>query len=72
MKQLGYIAINQHGEFLRLHDPDKHPRLQLMSRLSATHTSKMCCKTKDGKSKHFGYVVRGGWWQIYRVSEWVG
>lgn len=72
--KLGYIAINQYGETVKLTEPT-HPRKQLLSALflstgGLSHCEKMYCETTDGQTKHVGYVIGGGWWSIYEIHDW--
>ena len=72
--KLGYIAINQYGETVKLTELT-HPRKQLLSALflrtgGVSHCEKMYCETTDGQTKHVGYVIGGGWWSIYEIHDW--
>jgi hypothetical protein len=68
--ELGYLAIDERtGQQLNLSSPNS-PRKQLLEKLGASSASKIYCDTKDGKTRHTGYIVRGGWWRIYKVCEW--
>lgn len=69
-KQLGYIAVNQYGETLRLTKPD-YPKKQLLDKLSASNAKKMYIDGPKG-AKHVGYVISGLWWTIYEVHAWEG
>lgn len=68
MKQLGYIAEDQFGQ--TYHIGNNPPRKWLLSHLGRQHADKMYCDTKDGKTKHVGYIIGGLWLSIYRVCEW--
>lgn len=62
---LSYIAIDQYGNHILI---EKHPRKELMEHFGIQHASKMYVDTKDGKSMHIGYVVRGHWCRVLGVE----
>jgi len=62
-----FMGIDQYGE--TYHDL-VHPRKDLMERLGRKSASRMYVDTKDGVSKHIGYVIAGRWVQIYEVTQW--
>ena len=70
MKQniLGIMARDQYGEVIHL--PSKHPRKHLLSKLGRQHVAKMYVDTKDGSTKHIGYIVSKRWFTLYNISEW--
>ena len=70
--KLGYMARSNRGSTYHLVDPDKHPRSQLLDKLGARSAQKIYCDTKEGKTQHIGYIIRGEWFTIYEVHEWVG
>ena len=65
--KLGYIAIDQYGTHYKI---EKNPRKELLEQLYATHAGKMYVDTKDGKTKHIGYIINGLWLNVYAVHEW--
>lgn len=67
MKLLGFLAIDQYGQHYTI---KKHPRKELLEHFGATHADKMYCDTKDGKTKHVGYIISGLWLEVYSVNEW--
>lgn len=69
--KLGYIAINQYGETVKLTELT-HPRKQLLIKLGLSHCEKMYCERADGQGEpvHVGYVIGGGWWSIYEIHDW--
>ena len=67
--KLGYIAINQYGETVKLTELT-HPRKQLLNRLGVSHCEKMYCERANGEPVHVGYVIGGGWWSIYEIHDW--
>lgn len=69
MKQLGIMARDQYGETIHLPDC-KHPRKALLEKLGRQHAAKMYCDTKDGQTKHVGYVIASRWFTLYAVCEW--
>lgn len=69
MKIIGFLAEDQYGCLVKLPEP-KHPRKQLLQKLGLQHTAKMYCDTKDGQSKHVGYVLGKRWFHLWTVSEW--
>jgi len=61
-----YMAIDQYGQtFHGL----TYPRKELSERLSNKHINKMYCDTKDGYSKHIGYVIGGHWCEVFEVKR---
>lgn len=71
--KLGYIAINQYGQTVKLTELS-HPRKQLLNKLGASHCEKMYCERTDehGEPVHVGYVIGGGWWNLYEIHAWKG
>ena len=66
--QLGYMATDQYGEFFHI---GKHPPRQwLLDHFGRKHSDKMYCDTKDGRTRHEGYIIAGHWLTIFRVCEW--
>lgn len=65
--QYNYIGIDQYNQLCRI---KAHPRKELMEWLSATHARKMFLDHKDGNSYHIGYVIRGHWIEVFKLSEW--
>jgi len=53
-----------------LHNIGPYPRKYLMDRYGTKHAEKVYVDTRDGKSNHVGYIVRGEWWQLYTVTPW--
>ena len=68
-KLLGFMGQDQYGQTYHL-EP-QHPRKQLLDRLGYKSAQKMYIDTKDGVSKHIGYIVGGLWITLYEVHEWV-
>ena len=64
------IGIDQHGQ--HYDDLGKYPRKVLLEKLCCGHADKMYCNTKDGKTKHIGYIISGLWITLYNMSEWLG
>jgi hypothetical protein len=64
-----YLAINQYGEKI-IFEADNHPRKALLDKLCVKHAQKMYVDKLDGSSIHIGYIVAGGWWTIYNVTNW--
>lgn len=70
--KLGYLATNRStGEKLSLYGTN-HPRKQLLEKLGRKHADKIYCDSKDGQTRHVGYIVAGAWWNIWEVHEWQG
>lgn len=67
--KLGYMAIDQYGQHYKI---DKYPRKELLGQLYAKHAEKMYVDTKDGNTKHIGYIINGLWLTVYQVNEWTG
>ena len=69
---LGYLAHGiRYGTTHHLTKP-KHPRKQLLQACGRESARKMYCNTKDGKSRHVGYIVAGEWYEIHEVHDWKG
>ena len=66
---IGYIAIDQYGETIKLTNI-KFPKKQLMEKLNVNCVSKMYIDTEDSKTKHIGYISKGRWYRIYKIYEW--
>ena len=71
-KKLGYMAVGNYGTTLQLTDAKKHPRGQLLKKLGASHAAKMYTDTKDGETKHIGYIIGGEWFTVFEVHAWEG
>lgn len=65
--KLGYIAINQYGDKVEI---TKNPRKELMEWAGTTKIEKMYVDTKDGLTKHVGYIVQNMWFTVYEIHEW--
>ena len=70
--KLGYIALGSYGSTLRLTDPEKHPRKQLLSKLGRNKATRIYRDDKYGNPKHIGYEVAGEWFDIFEIHEWNG
>lgn len=68
MKQLGYMARDQHGQ--TYHIGNNPPRKWLLNRFGRQHADKMYCNTIRGESKHVGYIIATLWLRVYCVCEW--
>jgi hypothetical protein len=68
-KLLGYLAIDQFGEDLRLLQPT-HPRKQLMEKLNRKHAKKQYTDRKKGPPVQTGYIISGRWFTLYEVHAW--
>ena len=68
---LGFLAIDQYGEDIRLLEPE-NPRKQLLEKLGRQHADKMYCDLKAGGARHTGYIVAGRWFTLYTVCAWNG
>lgn len=66
----GFTGIDQHGR--HYDDLGLFPRKELLNRLGYRKADKMYVDTKDGRSKHVGYVIGGNWITLYRVQAWEG
>lgn len=70
--KLGYLAVEERqGSKIAL-TGNKSPRQQLLEKCCRKHADKFYVDTKDGKTKHIGYIVAGGWYRIYEVHDWQG
>ena len=54
------------------HDLGPHPRKALLEMFDKSHADKMYIDTKDGETKHIGYIVGDLWITLYNVTEWTG
>jgi hypothetical protein len=61
-----FIAIDQYGSTYKL---DKFPRKELMDQLGVQHANKMYVDTKDGRTKHVGYVISGLWLSVFKLED---
>ena len=66
--KLGYIGIDQYGQYYPL--KTAHPRKELMERIGTSHADKMYVDTKDGATKHIGYIMGRFWIAVYEIHEW--
>jgi len=71
-KLLGYMAMGNLGTTIHLTDAKKHPRGQLLRDLGKTHAKKVYSDSKEGVTKHVGYIVGKEWFTLYEVREWIG
>jgi hypothetical protein len=60
-----YIAIDQYGDKVFI---DKYPRKELLEKRGIKHIAKMYCDTKDGQTKHIGYILQGSWYRVYGLE----
>jgi hypothetical protein len=65
-----YLAIDQYGHDLLLES--KHPRKELLEYHSTSHAAKIYIDTKEGTSRHIGYVVSGYWYTLYKLTLFNG
>lgn len=61
-----YIAIDQYGGHMKLYT--KHPRKELMEQNYAKSARKLYRDKKDGSTVCTGYVVRGMWYTLFKVT----
>ena len=64
---LGYLAINQHGNLLRV--KGMRPRKFLMDMAGVRSARKMYEDCKSGGVRHIGWIVAGEWWSVYQVHD---
>lgn len=69
MAKLGYLGIDQLGDYYKI---NRYPRKELLEKLYRKSASKMYVDLKKGGSKHIGYVIANKWVTIYEVHEWKG
>lgn len=62
------MAIDQYGQ--TYHNLGQYPRKALLERLGYRSAQKMFVDTKDGSTRHVGYVIGGLWLSLYRVTSW--
>jgi len=63
---IGYMAIDQYGQTYHLSET-KYPRKQLLDMFHRKSAYKMYVDTKEGKTKHIGWIIAGRWLSVYRV-----
>jgi hypothetical protein len=68
MKTLGFIAIDQYGRSYQI--GNNAPRKTLLKTFNRQHCKKMYQDTKDGKTKHVGYIIAGLWLTVYVIGQW--
>ena len=61
-----YMAIDQYGH--TIHEL-VHPRKDLMAYYGTQHADKMYVDDKEGKAHHIGYIVKGRWCTVYKVTR---
>ncbi len=61
-----YLGIDQHGAHYTI---QKYPRKELMAQLGSRHASRMYRERHGEPDRHVGYVVRGLWITVYKVTE---
>lgn len=69
--KIGYQACGHFGTKLFLHNPDKHPRGQLLDKMGRKHCQKIYRDFPNGP-KHVGYIVAREWFTITEVHDWQG
>ena len=62
------MGLDQYGD--TYHDLGPHPRKALVERLGGGRVAKMYVDTKDGATKHIGYVVGRLWVTLYTSERW--
>jgi hypothetical protein len=68
MRALGYIAKDQYGNFYPI--GNHPPRKALLTTFNRQHCQKMYQDTKDGKTRHVGYIIAGLWLDVFVVGQW--
>jgi hypothetical protein len=62
-----HMARDQYGN--TYHNLGPNPRKALLERLGKKHAEKMYVDTKEGGSRHVGWVIGGFWLTVYKVEE---
>lgn len=62
------MGRDQYGQ--TFHDLGEHPRQSLLRVFGSKHAAKMYVDKKDGPPVHIGYIIKGHWITLYRVSAW--
>lgn len=57
------IAIDQYGQMHKIEG--KHTRKELMELFGSCSAQKMYIDTKEGESKHVGYIIKGLWLTVF-------
>ena len=60
------MGIDQYGQ--TYHDLGKHPRKELLRRLSYKKAEKMYQDKKDGSIVHVGYIVGRHWISLFKIQ----
>jgi hypothetical protein len=60
------MGRDQYGQYY--HDLGRHPRKELMHRIGRSSAKKMYQDSKDGSTKHVGYIIGGLWISLYTVT----
>jgi hypothetical protein len=62
-----FLAVDQYNQKHLL--KTKFPRKELLGIFGTTSARKIYQDDKSGQSYHAGYLIRGLWLTLYRVSE---
>lgn len=68
MKQLGYVAQDQHGNTYYI--GDNPPRRWLLNYFGRQYAVRIIREQTGSKAQHVGYIIAGFWLMIYRVCAW--
>jgi len=60
-----FIGMDQYGSTYLI---KKYPRKELLERLDRKHANKMHIDSRDGTSRHIGYVIAELWIEVLRLS----
>jgi hypothetical protein len=61
-----FMAVDQYGTTLH---GLRHPRKDIMNRMSYKSAQKMYVDTTDGRTLHIGYIVGPHWFTVYEVTR---
>ena len=67
-KPYAILATDQYGN--RHYLNPKCPRKELLNLVGRKSCQKVYIDTKDGNTKHVGYIVGGGWITLSYLTEW--
>ena len=61
------VGFDQYGHRYTI---NKYPRKELLEQLGYQKAEKMYVDTKDGKSRHVGYIIGDLWINVYKLNDW--
>ena len=68
--KIGYLATGRMGRTIRLLNPNKSPRSQLLEKCYRKHADNIFQDKKDGSTVITGYIVAKEWFIIEELHTW--